>query len=238
MSTAEVLGRFVNYHASNPREYNDLSDSGRGRSSGFNEYKKALNDHLKGERGTSLIPLLFETRVAGFNPGEVKLGLTPSCPMSLRQEIIAQHNYRSNENRRINELGPATTDSIRVTNLMAGKVGMALRLTYRIVRAVVRALFAVLTVPYALHQQHRYGIQGWAKEDLKRIGWEWIDVGATIASLFAGVVNTFHPNAINLNSLRDYYIDRTDRAILRNQEFAAAKKQYLQARSRTRAEEM
>jgi len=237
MSTAERLGGMVHYHTSNPHEYTDATVGASAVGTGFRQYKVLLNDHLKGERGDSTLALLFESRREAFDPSRVKMGLTASCPMSLRREIIAQHDYRSNENRSLNGLRPASTDSIRVTNLMAGTLGMVISLTYRLIRAIVRTAFAIITIPYAYHQQQRYGIEGWAKEDAKRIVWEWIDVGTTLVS-FAGVINTFHPNAIKLDSLRDYYITRTDEAIARNQEFARAKQTYLQERARTRAEEM
>jgi hypothetical protein len=234
MSTAERLGGYVNYHTTNPADYADVTDREEGAVvTGFRDFKVSLNNHLKGERGVSTLALLFETRVNSFDHHQVKMGLTPACPMSLRKEIIAQHDYRSNENRRINHQDPATNDSIRVTNLMAATLGMALSLTYRLIRAVLRTLFSPITALYALHQQNRYGIEGWAVEDLRRVGWEWIDVGTTLVSFFAGVVNTFHPNAIKLDSLRDYYVERIDSAIGRNQDFAAAKQRYLQQRART-----
>ncbi|MCC5831618.1 MAG: hypothetical protein JJU12_01050 [Chlamydiales bacterium] len=216
------------YKTTSPRKYKEQEGKN------FHQFKVLLNDHLKGERGNSTLALLFETNVQDFNPQAVKMGLTPACPMSLRREIIAQHNYRANENRRLNSQNPATNESIRVTNLMAATLGMALSLTYRLIRAVLRTALAIITVPYALHQGQRYKIKGWEKEDLKRIGWEWIDVGTTLASLFAGIVNTFHPNAIKLDSLRDYYVSRIDEAIQRNQEFATAKQEYLLLRARTK----
>ncbi|MCH9627752.1 MAG: hypothetical protein S4CHLAM2_13950 [Chlamydiales bacterium] len=191
-----------------------------------------LNTCLKGERGVSTLALLSGRGRASFDPQSVKMGLTASCPMPIRHQVIAQYNYRANEYNRAEQQDPFTNDSIRVTNLMAGTIGMALSLTYRVVRTVLRTVFLPITVTYAYHQQCRYAIDGWALEDLKRIAWEWVDLGAILASAFIGIINTFHPNAIKLDSLKEYYVQRTNQATSRNQEFAGAKRDYLDRRAR------
>lgn len=213
-----LLNQYVAYN----QDYASKQDNG------YNIFKKTLNEHLQGERGRSLIGLIFSRKT--FASEEVRLGLTPSCPMPLRQQIIAQHNYLANKKNG----SPVNEDGIRVTNLVSSILGMPLSLTYRIIRTVLRSLFLPLTYLYALHQQNRYGIEGWAEEDVRRISWEWIDSAITLMTFFTGLVNFFHPNAIKLDRLRDYYIRRTDQAIDRNIQFADKKKTYLETRAQIR----
>ncbi len=212
MLTSEILARYAN-------------------DNNFYQYKRTLDTHLQGPRGENTLPITvsiffsrylpmffsrFARNVAPFDPASIKLGSSPSCPYPLRQQIIAQHNY----------LYPSTNDCIRMTNLIAATLGVPLSLSFRIVRAVFRTLFAPVTLFYALYQQYRYGVKNWVGEDLTRISWEWIDVLIIPPLFFSGLINTLHPNAINLDTLRDYYVLRTDYAIARNRQFASAQHQY------------
>lgn len=224
MSVTQILSKHVDYQKTDPTEYNEKTKNGH------NTYKKTLNDILDGPHGKSTLPLMFKSGRQDFDVAKVKLGLTPSCPMPMQQQIIAQHDWRANENRKIKEEDPATNDSIRITNLMSSILGTPLSILCRITRAVARSVFMPFTVLYALHQQYRYGIKDWAKEDIRRIGWEWVDTGVSLISFFTGIINTFHPNAIKLDIFRDYYIQRINEAIGRNQEFARAKLQYERTR--------
>lgn len=239
--TAHALRQIVNYHdkagkpITNPRQYNEMLEYSGTKTdiNPFADFRATLNVNLQGERGSALFWMLFSQTRNDFDVSNVKLGLTPSCPMPLRLQIIAQHDYRANENRRLDEKPAANHSYVRITNLMAATLGLALSLTYRVIRAVLRVLAAVVTIPYAYYQQKAYGVEGWAKEDLNRIVWEWIDVATTAYSI-VGLVNMFHPNAVKLDWLRDYYVERTDEAIVRNQEFAAAKKAYLDREAEAR----
>jgi hypothetical protein len=229
---AAVLANLVNYQdVTDPKDYIQCVNNG------YNIFRNTLKDHLQGTLGASTGFLEFGCARRSFNKNAVRLGLTPACPMPMRQQIIAQHNYRANENCILNNNIPPNEDSIRITNLMAATLGVILSLTYRIVRIVLRTLFLPVTFLYALHQENKYQVEGWAVEDLRRISWEWIDGGIIFISFFSGIINTFHPNAINLDSIRDYYIERIDYAIEGNQRFAQQKYAYYERKAAIRANE-
>lgn len=221
-ATANSLNGFVNYKARHPREYSEKKENG------FNGFRDALRNHLAGPRGISLINLYFKEGRDNFDASQVGLGHTPACPTSLRELIIAQHTFKVHSHCLIQRKELPNLDSIRITNIFMATFGMALSLIYRVIRVVIRTLLAPLTLLYARYQGTTYGLDRWVQEDFKRITWEWVDLALVLYSCFAGIVNTFKPDAINLDSLRDYYIARIDEAIDTNRRFATAKKDYLE----------
>lgn len=221
--TANSLNELVNYKVRSPRDYSERKENG------FNLFRDALRGHLAGPRGISLVNLYFKEGRDNFDANQVGLGNTPACPTALRELIIAQHNFKAHSYCISHGKELPNLDSIRVTNVFMATVGMSLSLVYRVIRVVIRTLLAPLTLLYARYQGATYGLQNWAQEDFKRITWEWIDLALVLYSCFAGIVNTFKPDAVNLNSLRDYYIVRIDQAIQTNRRFATAKKDYLES---------
>lgn len=184
----------IDYEAESPEE---VLSSDR-KQEIYNTYLKTLDEGLKG-----------------------KESLEASCPMSVRQLILAQEHDRATEK------GYPNPEYIRMKSLFAGTVGFAFTLAARIVRVALRTIFSPITGLHAFYQQKKYGVKGWAKEHCNRIAREWVDLGVTLATPFIGIVHFVRPQAIDLSKLRNYYIRKMDTVLSKNEKFETKRSFYL-----------
>ncbi len=165
-----------------------------------------------------------------------RIGFSATAPDSV---VALTVNFDANRANSVNSNredshggGKVTLRSIRVNNLWQATIGTALSLVMRIVRIAWTTGLLPLHVGYAWVQENRYhvsdqvNIDGWTTESLKRIAYEWVDLGTALAGSVIGLVNTIVPSAISTNALRDYYIDRTDDMRAWNAKFEGARKAF------------
>jgi len=158
------------------------------------------------------------------------MDLTPVAPMAVCELCIAQmhHQAGNGQNVRSRTLFHATPIGI----------GWVLSLVARIIRVVVRSLGIVLSVPVAAFQQNRYGSMTTPEgrkilnynvvaEDLRRIGYEWVDLGITLFAVpLIGTINTFSPLAISTKGIYEYYEGRIKDVTAKNAQWVAARHAY------------
>lgn len=142
----------------------------------------------------------------------------PTIPLVARMAILNSRDAQANKSSFAASQSKVIQGThVRVSNIVFGVLLMPLNLAYRITRAVLRTVFAPITVTYAYYDQKELsgGVNAYKmwKEDLKSIGAEWVDVGTTLLALPVGLVNAIYPTAIKMNWLADYYIARTDHEI-------------------------
>jgi hypothetical protein len=129
-----------------------------------------------------------------------------SCPMTFRLLVEAQHSYRGVK------LNQPDGQSIRIKSLNAATVGSLFTLTSHLVRAVVRTAVTPLSIPVCFGKASYYKYDGEAKEEVRRIGHEWVDVGVSALCIPLGLAKTFVPDAFdkNIDAWTDYYVKRID----------------------------
>ncbi len=155
--------------------------------------------------------------------------LTPVAPMAVERLITAQMNHYANndQNVRARTLFHATPIGI----------GWLLTLGARIIRVLVRTIGIFISAPVAAFQHSRYSeymtkdengepIFNLVVEDLRRIGQEWIDLGATFLAAGIGTINTVAPTAISTEFLFNYYTERNTTNVERNTIFRNAQTAY------------
>lgn len=147
-----------------------------------------------------------------------RIGLTPTTPLSVRKLFTAQYNATVKDKDRGND------QPIRMKTFMAATVLFCFTLVARIIRVVLRTVFFWLSMLVSAYKQSNYGPKmpadkkfNLVAEDLKRIGWEWIDLGATLATPFIGLINTLYAQAITLDWMSQKYLERTDEAMKKNE---------------------
>jgi|EndMetStandDraft_9_1072997.scaffolds.fasta_scaffold286661_1 hypothetical protein len=155
--------------------------------------------------------------------------LTPTTPMSVERLITAQMNYYANNDQNVR--------SRTLFNATPIGIGWLLTLTARIIRIAFRTLGMPLSLAVAAFQQARYGEMkeknepilkyNLVREDIKRIGQEYCDLGTTLLSSLIGTVNTVSPEAISTEFLYNYYYTRVKLNEERNDQYYASKQAYL-----------
>lgn len=176
---------------------------------------------------TPVYNAFIKTLSAGLQ-GDKRDLLSPLCPMSIRALIEAQHHDKVS-----NQMGCPDNQSVRVKNLFHAIFGFAITLTARIARTCARTLFCPLSLAVAAYQQNCYGPHMATNKaynivlaDLKSIGNEWVDLGITLSVPFIGIINTFAPQAVPMEGIRDLYIGRVEEVRAQNAEFNAARSKY------------
>lgn len=153
----------------------------------------------------------------------MKGSFSSSCPISIRHITQAQHSYRASDATK----GYSDGEGIRTRNFWCVVFKAPGSTVYHVARAALRTIFLPITFFFSLYQQNKYGIAGWAKEELKRCLCEWIDLGTATLSIPIGLINTLYPNAINMDFFRDYYMERNEKTKDMNTKFKDAQKQFI-----------
>ena len=159
--------------------------------------------------------------------GTMKELLAPTCPLSIRALIVAQHHDK------VVKLDCPDGQSVRTANLFHAIIGFSITLTARIVRTSFRTLFSPVSLAVAAYQQNCYSphldktkADHIVVADLKSIGYEWLDLGITCAVPLIGLVNTLAPQAIPMSGIRDHYIKRVEYIRAQTAAFNAARTEY------------
>ncbi len=139
-----------------------------------------------------------------------------SCPMTFRLLVEAQHSYRGVK------LNQPDGQSIRIKAFNAATVGSIFTLTTHLVRAVVRTAVTPLSIPVCFGKASYYKYDGEAKEEIRRIGHEWVDAGVSALCIPWGLAKTFVPDAFDrtMYTWTDYYVRRIDERTKRDQHVA------------------
>lgn len=169
--------------------------------------------------------------------GSSKDLLAPMIPFNVRQAILAQYNAKASDQDRLDD------DYVRMKSFWSGlTVGFAFSVVARFIRVIVRVAFFWLSALVAMYNQSCYGSKmppdkkyNIVAEDFRRIWYEVVDLVMCVGAALASFVNFFAPEAISLNGMRDYYMERIDQVRERDITFLNAKQAYEDDRAQARA---
>lgn len=142
--------------------------------------------------------------------------------MAFRILVEAQHSYNGVK------LNQPDGQSIRIKAFNAATVGTVLTSATHVLRAGIRSAALPLSLLQSWGKAGRYNLTGEVKEEFRRTGHEWVDLGVSLLCLPLGLCKTVSPDAFEkkVDWLTDVYVQRIDARTTRNKYVADKVEKY------------